>query len=181
MWSFGSPPGRWLREWWSLFSRSRWRVLVQQPRRLRAAGLDRGRELERQAHRRFLSRLDHELKNPVTAIRAAAAGLTSRTDADERTRLTAAIDGQAARLGTLVGELRKLAELESRPLDLEQVDIAVVIGEAVEDIHTHSPANGFGRRRIDIALPRAPWPLPTVRGDLDLIYLATHGWPTTRP
>ena len=142
--------------------------------RARAEGIAEGRTIERHAHRRFLSRLDHELKNPVTAIRAAAAGLSAPGGPPERARLSAAVDEQAMRLSTLVGDLRKLADLESRPLERERVDVGLVIREAVEDIGVQAPAIGMGRRRIDVSLPRAPWPLPVIDGDLDLIYLAIH-------
>ena len=40
-------------------------------RSAKAAGHSEGARLERNAHRRFLARLDHELKKPITAIRAA--------------------------------------------------------------------------------------------------------------
>ena len=132
-----------------------------------------GERVQREAHRRFLSRLDHELKNPVTAVRAAVAALGS-APAPERERLAATVDAQATRLQTLVADLRKLADIESGPIETEDVDVAQVIEEAATDILEQAPPSGFGSRTITVVLPTAPWPLPHVRGDVDLIYLAVY-------
>lgn len=143
--------------------------------RARVRARDDGRALEREAHRRFLARLDHELKNPLTAVRAAVAALDdAAAEPAERAAHLAALDAQATRLGLLVADLRKLAELETGPIEHERVDVAEVISEAAADMREQAPAAGFGRRTIDVALPRAPWPLPHVRGDVDLIYLAIY-------
>lgn len=136
-----------------------------------AAAHDAGRRLEHEAHRRFLSRLDHELKNPVTAIRAAAASLPSAPSGAERTRLTGVVDTQTARLASLVGDLRKLGNIETQEIEQELVDLALVVTDAVEDLSAQVEAAG-APRAISLALPSVPWPLPRVRGDMDLLYLA---------
>lgn len=143
-------------------------------RRRRAAvdhAHDAGRHLEHVAHRRFLSRLDHELKNPVTAVRAAAAGLSSDPQGAERVRLTDVVDTQTARLATLVADLRKLGDIESQPIEQERVDVAVVVTDAVEDLRARLDASR-APREIALTLPQVPWPLPAVTGDMDLLYLA---------
>lgn len=142
--------------------------------RLRETARAAGAADERAAHRRFLARLDHELKNPVTAVRAAVAALGTTTDSRERTRLAGTVDAQATRLAALVGDLRKLADIEAGPIELEDVDVAQVIDEATADMREQAPATGFGSRTIDVVLPKAPWPLPHVRGDVDLVYLAIY-------
>lgn len=116
---------------------------------------------ERENHRRFLARLDHELKNPLTAILATAAG----HDALEWQR----VDAQARKLSGLVRDLRKLAELETRELEREPVDLEAVIEEAVEAVRQYDAASG-ARIRIDIT--RVPWPVPPVNADVDLLSLA---------
>lgn len=150
--------------------------------RARAAGYDAGRAVERAAHRRFVARLDHELKNPVTAVRAAVAGLayedastrgSTGSVAVDRTALVATADAQSARLATLVADLRKLAELETGPIEDEEVDMADVVREAVADIEAQATSRGVGAV-VRVVLPEVPWPLPHVRGDLDLLYLAVH-------
>jgi two-component system OmpR family sensor kinase len=116
-------------------------------------------------HRRFLLRLDHELKNPVTAIQAGVANLDGGSDAAR------SVATQAKRLADLVADLRKLAELETRPLERDDVDLAEMLAE-VHEAAAELP--GAGDRRLSLVLPQAPWPLGTVPGDRDLLFLAIH-------
>lgn len=134
-----------------------------------------GRADERARHRRFLQRLDHELKNPVTAIRAAVAGLGPAAAGDAgAARAHATLDAQAGRLAHLVADLRKLAELETQPLEQEDVDVAQVVRDAVDDVRAQAEAAGRPRPAVTVSLPTVPWPLPHVRGDVDLLYLAVY-------
>jgi two-component system OmpR family sensor kinase len=121
--------------------------------------------------RRFLRRLDHELKNPLTAILAGLANLKSNAlDGEDPTAL-ASIESQVYRLRRLVADLRKLAELETRPLETSRVDMT----ELVEDVYqAASQREGAEDRQFALSLPRAPWPLPAVRGDRDLLFLAIY-------
>lgn len=123
---------------------------------------------ERDAHRRFLARLDHELKNPVTAIRSALA-VTGDAPA-ENVRIATA---QAARLATLVGQLRGLASLESRTLERASVDLAALVAEEVAAIRAEAEARG-ALRTIAVTMPTVPWPLPPVAGDADLLAVAVR-------
>lgn len=142
-------------------------------RRVSAASYTRGRAeaeaAERDAHRRFLSRLDHELKNPITAIRTA---LAAEQGEEESPNLLVA-SGQADRLGLLVGELRALASLESRALEREPVDVAAVIREEVDALAHELVARGTSRD-FAVDLPTAPWPLPQISGDPDLLAVAVR-------
>lgn len=113
-------------------------------------------------HRRFLDRLDHELKNPITAIRAAVAV------SDASTPQLTAIDAQTTRMARLVGDLRKLGELQTAPMERVAVDLSDVVTDAAATI---GEAQG---RDIRVTLPSAPWPLPTVVGDPDLLFTAVH-------
>ena len=133
------------------------------------AGLDAATSHEQAAHRRFVARLDHELKNPVTAIRAASASLTP-ADA-QQAELLATIDAQSARIASLVSDLRRVGDVENVSMELTAVDLAQVITDAVEDVTLAAAASGVSRE-ISVALPKAPWPLPRVRGDADLLHLA---------
>lgn len=121
--------------------------------------------------RRFLRRLDHELKNPLTAILAGIANLkTNDLQGKARSALTS-IESQVHRLRRLVADLRKLAELETRPLETSLVDMT----ELVEDVFTAASQRDSGQdRQFALSLPRAPWPLPAVRGDRDLLFLAIY-------
>ena len=122
-----------------------------------AAEAQARRDLE---HRQFLARLDHELKNPLTAILAATA-----SGEDEASALVAA---QARRMGVLVTDLRKLADLSSAPMERELVDLEEAARDAVE-----AARSSVGEARsFTLVFPTAPWPLPRVVGDADLLYSA---------
>lgn len=116
-------------------------------------------------HQEFLARLDHELKNPLTAIRAALAAHGTSGSA----HLEIA-DAQAERLGSLVGDLRKLSDLQSRPLEREPVDLGEIVGEAVQAVNA-SLQQGGSSREFTVSIPTVPWRIPAVEGDSDLLYL----------
>jgi two-component system OmpR family sensor kinase len=121
--------------------------------------------------RRFLGRLDHELKNPITAVLAGLANLSGAANDRLRREALDSVEAQALRLSRLASDLRKLAELESRPLENEPVDVAVLLQEAFELVQDRPEA---AERKLSLTLPKAPWPLPHVRGDRDLLFLAVH-------
>ena len=130
---------------------------LSQARLAGIAETDARRDLE---HRQFLARLDHELKNPLTAILAATA-----PGDDEASALVAA---QARRMGVLVTDLRKLADLSSAPLEREFVDLEEAARDAVEAARSSVGDS----RSFTLVFPTAPWPLPRVVGDADLLYSA---------
>jgi len=115
--------------------------------------------------RQFLQRLDHELKNPLTAIQAGLANLGG----SENEPAIESIKAQTLRLSRLVADLRKLAELETRLIERSPVDISAILEEAVAIIQEEPEA---AQRSISLSLPQAPWPLPEVQGDEDLLLLA---------
>jgi two-component system OmpR family sensor kinase len=115
--------------------------------------------------RQFLRRLDHELKNPLTAIQAGLVNL----DSERNEAALQSIRTQTNRLSRLVADLRKLADLETRPIDRAEVDLALVLEEAVAIVQEEPDS---ADRSINLSLPQAPWPLPKVQGDEDLLLLA---------
>lgn len=145
--------------WWHFHQRDR---LVQQKRGLRAAAAE--------DRRRFLQRLDHELKNPLMAMRAGLANASNGHD--EATRQTlASIEAQTVRLSQLTADLRKIAELETRPLEFVPVEMADLLAELFELAQDHPGSEG---RKLTLTVPQAPWPLPPVPGDRDLLFLAIY-------
>lgn len=134
--------------------------LAAERQRVRAATL----EDERDSQARFLARLDHELKNPVTAM---LAGLSNLDAVDPA---VASIRSQAERLSRLVGDLRRLAEVRTVTLDIAPVDLEE-LAEEVRDAASELPE--AAERSIGIVFPRAPRPIPAVAGDYDLLFLAT--------
>jgi two-component system, OmpR family, sensor kinase len=135
----------------------------------RRRGLDRAYANAQADRRRLLLRLDHELRNPLTAIRA---GLANVRGVDEQGQQALDSAGaQTVRVARLVADLRKLAELESSPIERVAVDPTDVLAE-VEAVVTE--LHEAQARDLTFTVPQAPWPLPRVAGDRDLIFLAAH-------
>jgi two-component system, OmpR family, sensor kinase len=121
--------------------------------------------------RRFLRRLDHELKNPLTAIRAGLANLEETSLDESQRQVLFSLEAQALRLSRLSSDLRKLAELETRPLERATVDLNELLHEARSVASDLPLAVG---KDIKLTVPQAPWPLPSIQGDRDLLFLAVH-------
>jgi two-component system OmpR family sensor kinase len=121
--------------------------------------------------RRFLQRLDHELKNPLTAILAGLANLSMSEMAKANLSTLHSIQTQVGRVSHLVAELRKLSELETRPLESEKIDMTELMEDAFSMVENHHLAK---ERELSLSIPRAPWPLPSIKGDRDLLILALH-------
>ena len=121
--------------------------------------------------RRFLQRLDHELKNPLTAIRAGLANLRTTSDKATRREALVSVEAQALRISRLAADLRKLAELETVPLERNRIDLSELLREVVTLVQEQP---GTNERQLALTLPQAPWPLPAVMGDWDLVLLAVY-------
>jgi two-component system OmpR family sensor kinase len=137
------------------------RRIAREHERGRVAGVTA--QLDDQA--RLLARLDHELKNPITAILAGVSNL----DATEPAVTT--IQAQASRLARLLTDLRKLAELRTVELELTPIDLESLAAEVVDALAELPEA---ADRTISLSFPRAPRPLPAVLGDPDLLFLALY-------
>lgn len=151
--------------WFGWLGLSAWyshrqQTLLEQQRQ--QAGADR---------RRFMRRLDHELKNPLTAIRAGIGNLASASDDTDRQPALDSLSRQTARLSHLATDLRKIAELETRPLARTPIDMRQLLSE-VEELVRENPETEH--RQLNLILPQAPWPLPDVSGDWDLLLLALY-------
>ena len=145
---------------WGWFVLQDWGKLLRQETRTEVE------TLAAEDRRRFLQRLDHELKNPLTAIQA---GLVNLRDQSNPTALES-VKAQTTRVSRLVADLRKLADLETRPLERAPVNL----GEILETLTDLARENEFSDRLITLTIPQAPWPLPEVSGDYDLLLLAIH-------
>ncbi len=122
-------------------------------------------------HQRFVRRLDHELKNPLTAIQLGLANLRMNIDTKDVQESIANIDIQAARLNTLTTDLRKLAAFDGQEIIFESVNIAELLNETKLMCEEY----GLGSdHNIQVILPAAPWPVPNVLGDSDLLQLALY-------
>lgn len=119
-------------------------------------------------HSRFLLRLDHELKNPLTTLRAGLSTL-SLTHLDDQQKLVVdTMTQETRRLSRLVADLRKLAELDVQPLNLEPVDIETFFTNLyqIECDRFESDGRTFTK---EIEITQKSWLL-----DRDLVGLAVH-------
>ena len=119
-------------------------------------------------HRRFLSRLDHELKNPLTALRAGLRTLVL-TPLDERQQqLVATMETETLRLSRLVSDLRKLAELETESLNLHPVVLSVLVANVLQ-LERERFETGGRTLTSQVEDEEATWVV-----DEDLLALAIH-------
>ncbi len=128
------------------------------------------REAER-SRNRFLRRLDHEIKNPLTGLQASLANLRESSSSQERERAARNADRAVERLARLLADLRKLSDLAERPLERLPVDIPQLLEEMIEAAHSQPL---YGERKINLMITRVPWQLPAVTGDRDLLGLAVY-------
>ncbi|NUU26163.1 MAG: HAMP domain-containing histidine kinase [Streptomycetaceae bacterium] len=119
-------------------------------------------------HHRFLRRLDHELKNPLTAMRLGLANATADGLSPAAASSLRSVEEQVSRLARITGDLRKLADIEARPLELVPVDVAALLEDAGETARELPGAE----REVTVSVPKVPWPLPHLPGDPDLLELA---------
>ena len=133
--------------------------------------LQRVRQAASEDRRRFLQRLDHELKNPLTAIRAGLTNIASEPLDDYLTEEVSAVQAQVLRISRLVADLRKLAALEITPLETTPVNMVELLNEVISALEDQAEDE---KRQLSLIIPNAPWPLPDVEGDPDLLLLAVH-------
>ena len=118
-------------------------------------------ELEEQ-RRQFIRRLDHELKNPITAIQIQLDNLQSDPGANQEA--VAGVRAQVDRLAQLTRGLRRLADLETRPLELESLEVKELLGEVVALVRAPE--------RVELDIQQRPWEPPPILGDRELLLLA---------
>ena len=121
--------------------------------------------------RRFLRRLDHELKNPLTAIRTGLANASDAPTPEARQDALETVQAQALRLSHLTANLRKIADLETRLLDYSAIDVGELLTEVVDAAEDLPEKASY---QINLSIPQAPWPLPDIQGDRDLLFLAFY-------
>jgi two-component system OmpR family sensor kinase len=110
--------------------------------------------------RRFVADASHELRTPLTSIRGFAelhrqGAVAAAADVS---RLLGRIEDEATRMGQLVEDLLALARLdEQRPLHLADVDLAVLVADAVHDARAVQPSRPLSTVLAD--------GVPVLRGD----------------
>jgi two-component system OmpR family sensor kinase len=139
-------------------------------RQAKAMILDAMRDME-QNRRNFLRRLDHEIKNPLTGLRASMVNLQEAQNKEERIRAAENASRAVARLSRLLADLRKLSDLGERPIERSRVDVPDLLQDAVDAAHVLPAYDG---REVSLLIPKVPSPFPYVTGDRDLLVLAVY-------
>ncbi|MCC7188895.1 MAG: HAMP domain-containing histidine kinase [Anaerolineales bacterium] len=124
-----------------------------------------------QKRRQFLRRLDHEIKNPLTGLRAALVNLQEAQAVDERSQAGQNADKAVERLTRLLTDLRKLADLDERPIERYPVSVPELLDDVVEAARAIPAYEG---RTISLLIPKIPSPFPMITGDRDLLVLAVY-------
>jgi len=120
---------------------------------------------------RFLRRLDHEIKNPLTALRTALVNVRESKLEDERQR---AIGNAGLAVGSMIrllADLRKLSDLGERPLERLPVDVPGLLQEMVDAAKS---LLAYQDREVNLLISKVPSPFPPVTGDRDLLALAVY-------
>lgn len=137
----------------------------------RAAAVERGSRLEawREGERLRSALLDsvtHDLRTPLTAIRAAATMLASEPylAEPERRELIAIVDEESARLDRLIGQAVEMAQLDAEAIqiDLQPQDVRDLVETTLEEMR---PV--LRERPVDVRLAAD---LPRVPMDLALVH-----------
>jgi len=124
-----------------------------------------------QGRQRFLRRLDHEIKNPLTGLRAALVNLQETNVSEEKQQASENASRAVERLTRLLTDLRKLSDLEERSIERLPVDIPELLDDVVETVRTIPAYRG---RSVNLLITKVPSPLPLVTGDRDLLGLAVY-------
>ena len=131
---------------------------------------DAKREAE-QGRSRFLRRLDHEIKNPLTGLRAALVNMQEVQARDDRQRAVDNAGHAVERLTRLLTDLRKLSDLGERAIEQSQVDVPDLLQDVVDAAHLLPAYEG---REVNLLIPKVPSPFPMITGDRDLLVLAVY-------
>jgi two-component system OmpR family sensor kinase len=124
-----------------------------------------------EGHRRFIRRLDHELKNPLMSLQASLENLQAATELDARRKAEGNIQRALERLAHLLRDLRKLSELEENMLERDLVDVPELLTELLEVVRS---TPGRENRQINLLVTKVPTPPPPVVGDRDLLGLSLY-------
>ena len=124
-----------------------------------------------EGHRRFIRRLDHELKNPLMSLQASLENLQAATELDARRKAEGNIQRALERLSHLLRDLRKLSELEENMLERDLVDVPELLTELLEVVRS---TPGRENRQINLLVTKVPTPPPPVVGDRDLLGLSLY-------
>jgi two-component system, OmpR family, sensor kinase len=123
-----------------------------------------------ESHRRFLRRLDHELKNPLTGLQTAITNLRESESSEETLQAVENARLATDRLGYVLGDLRKLSQLEAQLLERRPIDLGELAREMVNAAGSLPAHHG---RSLSLMVSKVPAP-PCTLGDRDMLGLAVY-------
>jgi two-component system OmpR family sensor kinase len=144
--------------------------MAHKEKQLQSSIIEAQRKAE-EGRRRFLRRLDHEIKNPLTALRTALVNVRECKTENERERAIENAGRAVDRLIRLLADLRKLSDLGARPPERLPVDVPELLQEMVDAAKTLPAHQG---REVNLLISKVPSPFPPVTGDRDLLSLAVY-------
>nr|WP_240940703.1 HAMP domain-containing sensor histidine kinase [Planosporangium flavigriseum] len=110
-------------------------------------------DASRTAQRMLVEDASHELRTPLTSLRtniellvraeACGAGTGRLLPAEDRTKLLQDLEVQVIELAQLTNELVELARQDASPEPVEEVDLAEVVGAAVQRVRLRATAVSF--------------------------------------
>ena len=118
-----------------------------------------------QEQQEFRRALNHELRNLITAISTGLERLGDGCDAGTLARLKTDME----RLSKLLETVNALGRLQTDPIEFTPVKLDEIVQQAL-DVITETPA--ASGRKFEVDLPPGPFPLPTVQGNDDLLFIA---------
>ncbi len=118
-----------------------------------------------QEQQEFRRALQHELRNPITAISMGVERLGAECDAGTVKHLKDDVE----RVTGLLETVSALARLERDPIEFGPVKLDEVVHQAVDTIKATPDATD---RKFEVELPAEPFPLPTLKGNDDLLFIA---------
>jgi two-component system, OmpR family, sensor kinase len=145
----------------------RWRQTAKRLEKEARVWEQRARAQE-EAHTRFIRELDHELKNPLQAMKSAFADLNGGAEKSDSIRTASA---QVDRLRQLTSSLRQVANVTPEKLAREKVELDELVGEAVDLARSAKPDSGS---RIHLLTSRIAWRSAPVMVDRELIAQAIY-------
>lgn len=159
-------------QWWYLIGAILVLCLLMLARwwigRLQERALERAQAEASLEKIRFLQRLDHELKNPLTAMQLALANLAGVDDVEKHHEIHASMHAQIVRMSRLISDLRKLASLEKGLIEQVPIQVSELLTEVArtfaDDLETL-------QRKFIVTIDDD---LPIVIGDRDLLQLALY-------
>jgi two-component system, OmpR family, sensor histidine kinase BaeS len=115
---------------------------------------------QEQLRRDFIADISHELRTPIAALRASTEAMLDNA-AEPTTGQIASLNDEAARLGTIVDDLQRLASAEAAAVQLRfgLCDIAAVAASAADSLVTIFDQAGVRlERRLSDVHARCDWP-----------------------